>query len=112
MKKIVFTLVIASGFLLSSCYKAPENGTAKIIVVDVNDFRVPTANITLTGPTGSDINVSGISGLNGEWIYTHDPALEVILNVDVTSSTGPETGAGIIRIKPDETAVVTIKIQI
>ena len=111
MKKIIFTIVIASGLLLTACYKAPEDGIAKIIVVDTNDFRVPTANITLTGPTGSFINVSGISNFNGEWIYTHDPALEVILNVNATSQDGLQTGYGIIRIKPDETATTIIKIQ-
>ena len=111
MKKIILSIVVASGLLLTSCYKAPEDGVAKIIVVDTNDFRVPAANITLTGPPGSFINVSGMSNLSGEWIYTHDPALAVILNVHVESSTGPESGDGIIRITPDETSSATIKIQ-
>lgn len=111
MKKILLLFVVFSGLLLTSCYKDPANGIARITVVDVNAFKISAANVQLTGPTGSYINESGITNFKGEWEYIHDPALEVILQVHVTSSTGPEFGDGIIRIEPDETATVTIIIQ-
>ena len=109
MKNILLLLLVSSGLLLTSCYKEPENGTAKIIVIH-NGYRKPSADIQLTGPAGSYINVSAISDQNGEFIYTHDPALEVILDVDAsfTDGSGLHQGQGIIRIVPDETNEVTI----
>ncbi len=112
MKKILLLLVVSTGLLLTSCYKEPENGIAKIIVIDDNDFRVPSANVTLTGPVGSYINESGITNFNGEWEYEHDPALEVILQIHATSSTGPEYGDAIIRITPDKTSTETVKLHL
>ena len=111
MKKIVFTIVAATALLLTSCYKAPVDGVAKIIVVDESNYRVPSATIQLTGPVGSYINQSGVSNLTGEWEYMHDPALEVILKVHVVSSDGLKSGDGIVRITPDHTETVTIHIH-
>lgn len=111
MKKIILLLVVSTGLLLTSCYKEPENGVATIRVVDENVFRVPNATVTLTGPAGSYIHVSGVTDFNGEWTYEHDPALEVILHIHATSSTGPEFGDAMVRIVPDETAEQTVMIQ-
>jgi len=112
MKKILLLLVATTSLLLTSCYQEPVNGVAKITVIDENEFRVPSANVTLTGPTGSYISVSGITDFNGEWLYEHDPALEVILQVHATSSTGPEYGDAIVRIVPNKTTNETVKIQL
>ncbi len=111
MKKILLLFICSAGLMLSSCYKEPENGVAKIRVVDINDVYVQGANIQLTGPTGSYINVSGTTDFTGTWEYIHDPALEVILHVHVTAPSGPAFGDNIIRITPDETESITVKIQ-
>jgi hypothetical protein len=105
MKKILLLLMVASAGLLTSCYKAPENGIAKITIYDSNHFRVPLANVDLTGPTGSPIHDGGITDMHGEWVYEHDPALEVILNVYAwtNDATGLHEAHGIIRIVPGKT---------
>lgn len=106
MKKILLVLVIAAGLALSSCYKEPENGVAKIKVVTSMVYIQPGATVHLDGPAGSNIHVSGLTDMNGVFEYEHDPALEVILTV--TATYGPSSGAGIIRISPDETNSTTI----
>lgn len=94
-----------------SCYGEPDPGSGTIIVVDVNDFRVPSATVKLSQPgqlgTGYIVN-EGFTNSNGEYTYTHEPALEVILNVSATFGTA--TGQGIIRIKPNEHSTETVKI--
>lgn len=112
MKKYILFLVIAFGLGASySCYSPPGFGTGKIIVVDEFDFRVPSATVMLSQPgqlgTGYIIN-EGLTNMSGEYSYTHEPALEVILDISVTE--GIRSGEGIIRIKPDETSteIVTI----
>ena len=112
MKKYILFLVVAVGLGASySCYSPPGFGTGKIIVVDEFDFRVPSATVKLSQPgqlgTGFIIN-EGLTNMSGEYSYTHEPALEVILNISATS--GSAVGSGIIRIKPDETATETVKI--
>ena len=107
--KILLLLVVSSGLLLTSCYKAPVNGIAKIKVVTSGIYVQPGANVTLTGPTGSPINVSGLTDMSGQFEYEHDPALEVILSV--SASYGASSGAGIIRINPNETSSTTITLN-
>lgn len=108
MKKILFAFVIILGIAFTSCYKEPENGIAKIRVNNSSLFPQQSATVTLTGPPGSYINVSGLTDSYGYWVYEHDPALEVILNI--SASYGASTGSGIIRIKPNETSstIVTL----
>lgn len=112
MKKflLISAVVVAAG-MFSSCYQDPGPGTGKVIVVDVNDFRVPSATVKLSQPgqlgTGYIVN-EGLTDVNGEYAYTHEPALEVILNISATY--GAAVGQGIIRIKPDETSTETVKI--
>lgn len=112
MKKYIHLLIIAIGVGGTySCYSPPGFGTGKIIVVDVNDFKVPFASVKLSQPgqlgTGYIIN-EGMTNTSGEYSYTHEPALEVIL--DVSATYGTAVGSGIIRIKPDETSTETVKI--
>jgi hypothetical protein len=110
MKKLFLFALFAVGLILTSCYQAPQNGVAKITVVDANDFRIPSAGVTLKGPVGSYINETGICDLNGVWNYEHDPALDVILQVEATHPVTGNTADGIVRITPDKTEEVTIKI--
>ena len=112
MKKyLLFVLIAVGAGALTSCYKDPDPGTGKVIVIDVNDFRVPSADVKLSQPgqlgTGYIVN-EGLTDQNGEYSYTHTPALEVILNISATF--GAATGQGIIRIKPNETSTETVKI--
>lgn len=116
MKKIVVALLVISGvFSLTSCYQNPDYGVGIVIVLDANDFRVPSAKVTLSQPgDGSGIIlVEGYTDSNGEFKYTHVPpqtgmAVEVILNVNVVKDNA--IGAGIIRIKPGEVSEATIRI--
>ena len=107
MKKILFLIVVSTGLLLTSCYKAPDNGIAKITIVTSTYFRQPGVDVQLVGPPTSYINEHFLTDMNGEIQYEHDPALEVILNVHATY-TDPlsvfHEAHGIIRIIPDETA--------
>ena len=112
MKKLFLflsILVLAGAF--SSCYQPPSPGTGKVTVVDQNDFRVPSATVKLSQPgqlgTGYIIN-EGLTNMSGEYSYTHEPALEVIL--DISATYGTAVGQGIIRIKPNETSTETVKI--
>jgi len=117
MKKAVQILLIAMGVMaFSSCYETPKPGTGKVVIVDVNDFRVPSATVRLTQPgqlgTGF-IVAEGLTDLNGEFVYTHedpnvDMGLEVILDIDAVYNNA--VGQGIIRIKPNETSVEQVKI--
>lgn len=117
MKKFLLFFVIAVGVgAFSSCYEPPKPGTGKVIVIDINDFRVPSADVKLSQPgqlgTGFIIN-EGLTNQNGEYSYTHedpqvDMGLEVILNISATYGTA--VGQGIIRIKPNETSTETVKI--
>ncbi len=112
MKKYLLIFVtLAAVAAFSSCYEPPGPGTGKVIVIDQNDFRVPSATVKLSQPgqlgTGYIVN-EGLTDLNGEYSYTHEPALEVIL--DISATYGTAVGQGIIRIKPDETSTETVKI--
>jgi hypothetical protein len=106
MKKLIVACLIVSGLLLTSCYKEPENGIAKITIVNSSLFRQPGADVHLKGPAGSYIDVYKTTDLNGEIVYEHDPALEVILTVKATytDATGLHEANGIVRIIPDKTA--------
>ena len=96
MKKLALFIAIllaVGGF--SSCYEAPGPGTGKVIVIDVNDFRVPSATVKLSQPgqlgTGYIVN-EGLTNQNGEYSYTHDDpnvdmGLEVILDLSATYGT-------------------------
>jgi len=117
MKKLSFLVVVAIATVFTSCYQEPQPGTAKITVVDLNDFRVPSATVTLTQPgqlnTGYIVN-EGLTNMNGEYSYTHidqrvNMGVEVILNIKAVD--GPKDGVGIIRIIPGQTTTETIKIQ-
>ncbi len=117
MKKLALLFVITIGIGASySCYSDPGPGTGKVIVIDVNDFRVPSATVKLSQPgqlgTGFILN-EGLTDMNGEYSYTHqdfqvDFGTEVIL--DISATAGTAVGQGIIRIKPDETSVETVKV--
>jgi hypothetical protein len=117
MKKLSLIILIAIGLGASySCYSDPKPGTGKVIVIDVNDFRVPSATVKLSQPgqlgTGFIVN-EGLTDMNGEYSYTHqdpnvDMGLEVILEISATFGTA--VGQGIIRIKPDETSTETVKV--
>lgn len=104
MKKLSFFIVIAISIALTSCYQEPQKGIAKITIVNSSNFRVDGANIQLTGPAGSYINTGGVTDFNGEWIYEHDPALAVVLQVYAwkNDATGLHEAHGIIRITPDK----------
>jgi hypothetical protein len=105
MKKILLLIVVSTGLLLSSCYKEPENGIAKITIVSSVYYRQPGVDVHLYGPPTSYIDMHLMTNFNGEVVYEHDPSLEVILNVHATytdpSSVFHEV-YGIIRIMPDE----------
>jgi hypothetical protein len=63
--------------------------------------------VHLYGPTGSNIDEHFMTDQNGEILYEHDPALEVILHVDATYIDGSSVlheAQGIVRIVPDKTA--------
>src|SRR5688572_13309299 len=112
MKKYFLILLIAAGVGASySCYGDPEPGTGIVTVRDSNDLLVPSAVVQLSQPgqlgTGY-IVVEGLTDMQGRYSYTHEPALEVIL--DISASNGPSSGQGIIRIKPNETTEETVKI--
>ncbi len=115
MKKITFALVIASGLLLSSCYTPPTPGTGVIRVVDNNDFLVPGATVQLSQPGQNNtgyIVVTGLTNLTGEYSYTHEPPLEVILNIRAyMGSTVPANPCNMIRIVPGETSYKTVTLQ-
>jgi hypothetical protein len=104
-KKLALLSIVALGLLLTSCYKEPEKGVAKITIYNTSQYTEQNVNILLTGPAGSYISVGGVTNFKGEWTYEHDPALEVILNVHawVDDGTGREA-EGIIRITPDKVA--------
>lgn len=116
MKKLfVAFLIVSSVFSLTSCYQDPDYGVGIVTVLDANDFRVPSAQVTLSQPGNGAgiIFVEGYTDSNGEFKYTHVPpqtdlAVEVILNVNVKKDNA--IGAGIIRIKPDELSEVTVRI--
>lgn len=111
MKKLGLILAIGFGLGFTSCYQEPSPGTGTVIVLDANDFRVPSADVKLSQPgslgTGY-IVVEGITDASGEFDYTHAPALEVIL--DVSASFGTKVGQGSIRIKPNETSSEEVRI--
>lgn len=107
MKKILLLVTVSAGLLLTSCYKEPENGIAKITIVNSPGlFRQPGVDVHLYGPAGSYIDVHKMTDLNGEIVYEHDPALEVILQVHATytDAMGLHEANGIVRITPDKTA--------
>jgi hypothetical protein len=104
MKKWLLLFVITSGLMMTSCYTEPERGVAKITVY-YQAFRQDGVTVHLYGPPGSHIDRSFLTDLNGEVIYEHDPALEVILNVDldwVDPGMVAHHAAGMIRITPDK----------
>ncbi len=105
MKKILFFLLVSTGLLLTSCYKEPENGIAKITIVSSSYFRQPWVDVQLVGPPTSYINEHFLTDMNGEIQYEHDPALEVILNVHATYTdvTGFHEAHEMVRIRPDQT---------
>ena len=107
MKKMLF-FVIAAGLVLSSCYKEPERGTAKITTI-YNNYRQSGVDVHLYGPSGSPIDHHLLSDQNGEVIYEHDPALEVILFAycSYTDATGLHWASGNVRITPDKAADYT-----
>ncbi|MBE2246768.1 MAG: hypothetical protein IAE67_05885 [Candidatus Competibacteraceae bacterium] len=115
-KLLLFTLLIGSIFSFSSCYQDPDYGVGIVTVLDANDFRVASAEVVLSQPGQNGqgiILVQGYTDPNGEFKYTHEPpqtdlATEVILNVSVQKDNA--IGAGIIRIKPNEVATVTVRI--
>src|SRR5687767_2616984 len=103
MKKLAFIAVLAIGIMGSySCYGDPGPGTAKVIVVDTADYKVPFATVTLS-QSGQNSNGfiwdQGMTNFEGEYTYTHqdfqvDFGTEVIL--DVVATEGGRTGYGIV----------------
>jgi hypothetical protein len=111
----IFLSIITVSLTFSGCYEDPTYGVGIVTVLDQNDFKVPSAEVTLSqqGNGSGVILEQGYTDGNGQFKYTHVPpqtdlAVEVILNVNVQK--GNYIGAGIIRIKPNEVSTVDIKI--
>lgn len=111
MKKILLFLVVSSALLLTSCYKEPEKGLAKITILNSSEFRQPGVDVHLFGPAGSYIDLHRMTNQMGEVLYEHDPALEVILKIHATYTDDLNVfheAWGIVRIVPDEEASETL----
>lgn len=113
MKKIVlFGFILSTiSISLTSCYQDPEPGVAVVVVLDANEFKVPSATVTLSQPGQNGngiILVTGFTDISGKFAYTHEPALEVILNIAVAKDN--KSGQGVIRVKPDETTTEEVTI--
>ena len=108
MQKIL--IVVLS--LTSLCFQcgADANGHAKITVIDQDHNPVPGATVTFEEHS-SNIVGSGSCDANGVYIYDQANPIEEILEVVVDSPDDLHHGAGIIRIKPDETTELTIMID-
>lgn len=100
---LLFLLAISVTPFLQSCYKEPGEGTARVLVIDENQLRVPYASVTLS--QGS-ILMTGITDYNG--VAEFKNKLEVILNVEAQK--GAKEGEGIARIKPGQTITEVITI--
>lgn len=100
---LLFLLAVSVTPFLQSCYKAPGEGTARILVIDENQLRVPYASVTLS--QGS-INMAGTTDFEGKAEFTNE--LEVILSVEAKK--GDKQGEGIARIKPGQTITEVITI--
>lgn len=100
---LLFLLAVTVTPLFQACYKAPGEGTARILVIDENQLRVPYASVTLS--QGS-INMAGTTDFEGKAEFTNE--LEVILSVEAKK--GDKQGEGIARIKPGETITEVITI--
>jgi hypothetical protein len=112
MRKCILFFMLAIGIGGSySCYQDPKPGVGQVIVLDANEFRVPGAEVRFyqQGQTGNGyIDVTMITDMHGECAYTHEPTLEVVLNVH--ASLGSRYGQTIIDIEPGKT--VTKKVTI
>lgn len=100
---LLFILTVTVTPLLHSCYKEPKPGTARIIVIDENQLRVPYATVKLVN---GNVNMVGNTDYTG--IATFENKLEVILNVEAKK--GDKIGTGICRIRPGETITEVITI--
>lgn len=100
---LLFLLTIISVPMMQSCYKKPGPGTARIIVIDENQLRVPFANVRLNNGNVDFVDVTDVNG-----IANFENELEVILNVEAKK--GPKVGVGIARIRPGETITEVITI--
>lgn len=100
---ILFIMAVSATFSLQSCYKVPKEGSARIIVIDENQLRVPFATVRLFR---ADVSFAGTTDHNG--IVLFENLLEVILTVEAKRAN--KVGTGVARIKPDQTIteVVTI----
>lgn len=102
MKRMMIVCLLVNVIGLTSCYQTPEIGTAKITIYNSSGYREPGATVHLYGPSGSYIDHSGITDMNGEFYYEHDKNLQVILNVHAENTSGTSWCDGIIRIEPDK----------
>lgn len=100
---ILFLITVIATPSLQSCYKEPGEGTARIIVIDENQLRVPYASVRLVQ---GDVNMIDNTDYNG--IAEFENKLEVILNVEAKK--GSKIGTGIARIRPGETITEVITI--
>jgi hypothetical protein len=112
MKKLILLFVIVSGLMAASCYKEPERGITKI-TTNYQNFHQPGVDVHLYGPSGSQIDHHLLTDQNGQVVYEHDPALEVILNAycSFTDGTGFHYCSGIVRITPDKTTDYTFNLN-
>jgi hypothetical protein len=101
--KLAIFFVLLTLPLLNSCYKEPDPGLGRVIVIDANKTRVPNATVKLSQ---GQIKETFVSDYKGEVEYTSE--LEVILNVDVKRNAA--TGSGILRVKPGEVNTTVVQI--
>lgn len=100
----LFLLTVMVVPSLQSCYKAPGEGKARILVIDENQLRVPYANVTLSQGSIQKVGTTDFKGL-----AEFENELEVILSVEAKK--GSKVGHGIARIKPGQTITEVITIN-
>jgi len=100
---ILFLFAISATFSLQSCYKIPKEGSARIIVIDESQLRVPYATVRL-----HEGNIDMLNNTDFEGTVLFENLLEVILKVEARK--GPKLGNGIARIKPNQTITEVITI--
>ncbi len=108
------TLLSIFGMLLlvSSCYKQPKHGVARIIVIDgITKLRVPNATVKLHQKDVNEIRVADFQGLveyTTEGSTMEEVPVEQVLNCD--ASKAGKMGSGIVKVKPNQIITEVISI--